>query len=438
MMGDIMGMQMKVIVTRLFLRLKNKGVRYWTTALIILFLTTTGSSYVYDQLHIREARSYFFQSLLEWGPRPPEPKFVRLVLIENDEYWQGYLAGRKPIKRDYLAQLVDKLASDNVHVIALDFDARLPNPASMKIPEEYQNETNTLIQAIENAAEQGKKVVLATPISLSDGQYQQDSDIYQSHGLCNRRSNRELRDLVQSPEVEQPAKQKNITCGYIALPYDPLIIPGPLLMADGSYLDSFAVAVARAEQPELVARLLERIGARVRYGNYISGEKFRQSNAVFSAHAVLHEMIDKETLEAKAVIVGADWSRDALDRGPRADLHPTPVGSIVGAMLHANFVEAVLDTRIFGATPEWVLVGTEIIFSLIAGVAFALIPSVRGKIAGIFSLLFILFFVQWLVLHTLGIFFDSFVPVLGMGLHSLYERLVPHGTKQAQVSAVVS
>lgn len=431
-------MQMNVNVTRLFLRLKNKGVRYWITAIFILILTTTGSSYIYDHFHIREARSYFFQSLLEWGPKPPEPKFVRLVLIEDDEYWQGYLAGRRPIKRDYLAQLVDKLAADNVHVIALDFDVRLPNPTSMKIPEEYQNETNALIRAIENAAEHGKKIVLATPVSRSNGQYHQDSDIYQSYGLCNRRGNMESSDLAQAPVVEQKLKQKNITCGYIALPYDPLIIAGPLLMADGSYLDSFALAIARVEQPELVARLFKRIGTNVRYGNYISDKKFRQSNAVFSAHAVLQETIDKETLEAKAVIVGADWSRDAVDRGPRADLHQTPVGPIVGAMLHANYVEALLDTRIFGATPEWVLVGTEVIFSLIAGVAFALIQSIWGKIVGIFSLLFILFFVQWSILHSFGVFFNSFVPVLGMGLHSLYERILPHEGKHAQVSDVVS
>jgi CHASE2 domain-containing sensor protein len=413
------------MVKGLFGRVKKKGYRYWTSAFVIFLLTISGSSFVYDFLHLRDARSYFFQHLLDWGPRPVEPRFVRLALIGNDDYWQGYLAGRRPIKRDYLAQLVDKLVSINVHVIALDFDARLPNPASFEIPAQYQKETDVLIRAIKNAARQGKKIVLATPISLDgQGRYHRDSDIYQAHGLCINEHNEKPVEKTASAAADQTIK-KNITCGYIALPYDPLVIPARLLMDDGSFLDSFALAVARAEQPDLINRLLARMGNNARYSNFISEEKFRRLNATVSAHALLQEIASKENLEAKAIIVGADWSRDAVNRGPRVDLHSTPVGPINGAMLHANFVEALLDSRIFGAAPESVLRATEILFSLIAAIAFALISNFWPKVCGIFLLLLILFFIQWSLLHSFGVFFDAFVPVVGLGLHSLYEWLWP-------------
>src|SRR3981189_344117 len=94
--------QSKKLGRRLLVPLTAKGPRCWITALIILVLATTGSSYVYEELNLTSARSYFFQRLLEWGPRPAVPKFVSILLVEDDEYWKGELAGRRPIKREYL------------------------------------------------------------------------------------------------------------------------------------------------------------------------------------------------------------------------------------------------------------------------------------------------------------------------------------------------
>jgi CHASE2 domain-containing sensor protein len=397
--------------------------RYWLFALAVIGAATFGSSYVYERLNLTDARSSFFQRLLDWR-QPAEPKFVRLVLIENDEYWLGELAGRRPIKRDYLARLVDKLVAANAHVIALDFDVRLPDPRSMEIPQDYRAETLTLIHSIENAARQGKKVVLATPISLDrEGRYHRDSDIYQAHDLCRPGSTDEVR--------------KNITCGYIALPRDRLVLPARQTMADGSSLDSFALAVARAWEPELIDRMLKRIGSNVRYGSFISDETFTNSGARLSARAVLDGSVGNK-LASKTVIVGAHWSRDAAGRGPRIDLHWTPVGNMVGAMLHANFAESLVDSRIFGATPEWVLRVIEIAFSLFAALVFALIPRFSGKLISILPVLVLLFLAQWAVLHGFGIFFDIFVPLVGLALHGLIERLFApreHGSEARRAAS---
>jgi len=61
---------------------------------------------------------------------------------------------------------------------------------------------------------------------------------------------------------------------------------------------------------------------------------------------------------------------------------------------------------------------------ILAAVLFALTLSIRAKLGVILSLLLLLFAVQWMVLHGFGMFFDAFVPVVGLGLHSLYERLL--------------
>jgi CHASE2 domain-containing sensor protein len=421
---------------RLWRRLRDKGIRYWLTAFFIFLLAITGSSYVYAYLHLTEYRNQFFQLLLDWGPNPRQPKFVRIVLIGDDDYWRGYLAGRRPIKRDYLAALVDKLVSANAHIIAIDIDARLPDPTSEAIPSDYKEETRAFIRAIVKAANRGKKVVLATPISIDEeGHYCRDSDIYQSYGLCKGNFNSEntgagackrrqiSKDLPDSTIDIKAAANKNITCGYIALPYDPLAVPGQLTMVDGSYLDSFALSVARAKEPDLIRRILERVGNKVKYSNFISSEMFAQANAQLSAHAILEGAVDSERLEAATVIIGGYWRMFAADRGPLVDLHRTPAGQMVGALLHANYVAALLDDRTFSAAPSWILHGTEVVFSLIAMVAFALIPGFWGKLIGIISLFILLLFIQWSALHGLGVFFDALVPLLGLGLHSIYERL---------------
>jgi len=411
---------------QLLFKLRDKGVLYWVTASIVLFVAFTGSGYVYGYFHLINLRSQFFQELVELAPRPVEPGFVKIVLIDDDEYWKGYLAGRRPIKRDYLARLVNFLVEANANVIGLDFDTRLPDPQSMDIPADYRVETEVLTKAIENAAQQGKKIVLSTPISYDNEQrYRRDPDIYQAHQLCKDDvSVRPIGGIASSG-----SSVPNIACGYIARPYDPLVIPGPLLMADGGYLDSFALALSRASNPDLVSHFLERVGNDVRYGNYMSEEKFREYGALFSASAVLQGAVNKQKFAASTVVIGAHWSRDAAGRGPRIDIHWTPVGWISGAVLHANFAEAFLDRRAIAATPDWAVRGTELLFALVAAVLFASVPSFWGKVGGLVGLVLFLFLVQWSALNFLGVFFDSLVPVLGLAIHSLSERLLGgHGT----------
>jgi CHASE2 domain-containing sensor protein len=157
-------------------RLKDKGISYWLVASIIVGVSAAGSPYVYDYFNIQAARSWIFQKLLEWGPRAIEPKYTKIVLIEDDDYWLGDLAGRRPIKRDYLANLVEKLSLAHAHVIALDFDIRSLDPTSSQIPEEYRQETHDLIKEIVQAAARGTKIVLAAPIFWDDerGEYYED------------------------------------------------------------------------------------------------------------------------------------------------------------------------------------------------------------------------------------------------------------------------
>jgi len=390
---------------------------------VVLIVASAGSPYIYDYLGLKTARSAFFQELLALGPRPTEPRQIKIVRIEDDDYWEGILAGRQPIKRDYVANLVRKLVSFNVHVIALDFDVRLPKPDSLSIQEEYQSETRLLTDAIKAAARNGKKIVLATPVSFADESkkiYRRDSDIYQASGLCL--SQEKGPDGLFGPP--DPIIS-NVTCGYIALPYDPLRIPPPIPMVDGSELDPFALVLARALNPELMSRLMLR-KKELGYLNFITHDTFAQMNTLFSARAVRLGTIDPGALDSKAVIVGGDWSVYASGRGPTTDLHKSPVGDMVGVELHANFAEAFLDSRVFGAVSPEVLDVSEIIFGIFAAIVLAVIPHIWGKVIGLFLLMAAMFGISAFALAAFGVFFDAFVPLVGLGIHALYESYAGH------------
>jgi len=406
----------------IFQQLKDKGIAYWLTGVVVLFLAFGASGPAYRLAGLTERKAELFQWLLEKGPRPPEPHFIKLVLIDDDEYWEGGLAGRRPIKRDYLADLVEKIAFAKANVIALDFDVRLPDPKSAKIPTEYEKETERLIGAIKIAAEGGTRIVLATSLSTdSQGDYILEPDIYRLAGLCQR------------SEAAPDAIGRNVTCGYIQLPYDRLAVPGPLRLADGRIIDSFGAAVARAERPTLIAQRLARIGSDVSYTNFISEEKFDEYGARVSAKDIRAGQPEElEKLRAAAVIVGAHWSLFASGRGPTVDLHSTPIGQMVGAVMHANFAEALLDSRTYAAAPKYILEATELAFGVFAAVVFALIPGF-WKVAGLAGMTGLLLVIQWGALHGFGLFFDAFVPLLGLGLHAIFERFAGvHPADEAQ------
>jgi CHASE2 domain-containing sensor protein len=351
--------------------------------------------------------------LLDWGPRPAQPRYVKVVLIGNDEYWSGSLAGRRPIKRDYLATIVTNLVQKNVHVIALDFDVRLPNPRLLEIPGDYQSETQKLIDAIKDAARNGKKIVLATPISGPfNGKYHRDTDIYQAGGLC-----------ISGDGAPSDPVKSNVLCGYIALPRDDLRIPPPITMDDGTIMDSFAMAIARAHDPETVAGFTpheEELG----YLDFFTHDRLTKAKAIISARDVFKGEADQSALDSKIAIVGAGWSRDAINRGGLADLHGTPVGPMLGVEMHANYAEAFLDSRVRVGLPEPVVVAAELTFGVLAAIALALLSRMWTKILGLFGLALLAFVISLLTLHIRGIFFDAFLPLMGLGIHAILEPYV--------------
>ncbi|MDQ2922586.1 MAG: CHASE2 domain-containing protein [Acidobacteriota bacterium] len=371
-------------------RPSHRRLRHWLIhALEVVIFVAIG---LYIEHHLNEKdywigeRYSLYQILQGFTPRKPRPQRTALVLIGDDEYWKDLPAGRAPIKRDYLAELVKHIAAAGPAVIALDFDLRSPSPDGNPVEApDFKDETEKLLNAV-NAASPHQIVILPKAIGTNErGEYVSASDIY--------------RDFKFDP--------KRVKTGYIALADDTRIVPLYSIDLSGDSVDSFSQAIARTYDPEAVEGQTD--AESLPYGSFVETKKFKE----ISARRVLaDDPAAKEMLAHKIVIVGGKWHAQAYETGPTIDSYDSPLGVIPGVFIHANYVEAILDSRLYRAVTGWHLAFVEVFFSAIVAVIFLLGISPFYKLLSIPVIALALVLFTYLCLMLLGVFFDFFIPVL--------------------------
>lgn len=419
----------------------KKGWRYWIGAALIVVVSIPATPFVDEALHLSQYRDWLFQKLSQLGPRPAAPRFVRVVLVFDDEYWRGEPKGIRPIKRHYLARLVDALDKADANIIALDFNLHIPQKDAKATPgnysvidKDFRADTDSLMRTIARVAA-NREIVLPKTLEEEAAGYRLLPDIYQPYGICEEplADGRWLNPGTKEFPLTAAAKE-NIRCGYIELPYDMKQIPPVLDVDHGLEVDSFSLAIARFEpQSEATA-----VGRNTLVATYIPMSAFYDASAMrYNSDTVVSA---KDLLAGKPkaialvtrqrVIVGGAW-HTGYDIGNRpndpsaelVDMHSTPVGPMNGALIHENFTEAILDHRFNRTLPDWFLYFLEILFGVAAALFFASYSSIWIKLAGFGALALLLLTLQWLMLLMFGVFFEAFLPLLGLAVHSVIERL---------------
>jgi CHASE2 domain-containing sensor protein len=413
-------------------KLRSRGRSHWVIAALVLAIGMLFTDYADEHLQLDVARNALSQKLLEWYWRPPVPGDVKVVLIRDEDYWQPDLAGRVPIRRDFLAHVVKALDDANASVIGLDFDMRLPHPSKLWDFPEYHEESLTLARAVVAAAEHHKIVLSKTVRREISGGYQLEPDLYQLYGICTQLNPKGQWSDPGTAELSISKRAaSNISCGYIRLNLDKRELPTQVTLTNGAQLDSFSLSVARAHNPGRVAD----VSSSLLYASYIRPEKLDppdkrdDTRVVYSAHEVLYGSLDSiAAINAQTVIVGSDWNTRAEGRGPKTDLHDTPVGSMGGAIVHLNFAEAFLDRRTYHHVPHAATIVLEIGLSGGAAIWFALLAGPGQKILALVGGTVLLIGVEWVTLNLFGFFLEVFVPFVGLWIHSLFEGFATAGT----------
>jgi hypothetical protein len=398
-----------------------KGWRYWLFAAFLLSVSVYLSPLADSRFNLIGLRYTLFQWIGEkLSPRPPTPRFVKLVLINEDEYRLAQANKSGPINRKYLADLVRALDAANVALIALDFQMHLRDPDAKgtydEIPELYRKDTDALVAAIAEAAKR-RSIVLSKEFRRQEDAFR--ADYYAPYGICTRLNSNGKWESPGSSRLQlTPVQRSNLSCGYIALTVQKWQIPSPAEIDNAGLADSFSLAIVRAWNVD-AAKL---VGQQALYTDYISPRTISRSAMVASARSVrLHDPVTFRELRFKPVIVGGAW----LDEnGDHVDMHSTPVGEVNGAIIHANFAEAVLDGRLYpGIAYPWML-ALEILAGIVVAIVFALNSGLSFKFALFFAMGAGLLLMQLVMFLVWGTFFDALVPLVGMLVHQVIERFV--------------
>ena len=373
-------------------QLRRKRLRYWLIVLIFILLGMLLGPW----LEKEEFGIVWRYSVSQWlqrklTPRDAYAQRTVVVLIGDEEYWKGELASRAPIKRSYLAKLVRALDAADPAIIAIDFDLSSPVPDGSIIEHsDYQGETKEFLDTVKTVSLNPNRTIVL-PETLGPevgGSYTMDSDIYNGFDFGGGR----------------------VRMGYIALPYDIRRIPLSVPIEGGKETDSFSQAIVRAYSRGALRRI-SGDGSLPPFGTYLKPEDFDALSADQVLNGDQNQL--KESLAHKIVIVGGNWHDLGYDRGPESDRHVTPVGSIGGVFIHANYVEALLDLRTYGSWTESVLLGIELLVGLGVALIFAIDvknPWVKVAVLVILSFGLVAFsFVSWTIL---GLFFDFLIPLV--------------------------
>jgi CHASE2 domain-containing sensor protein len=384
--------------------LREKGGRYWLTVLLLLVAGVWVGHWLGEQNLWIELRYRIYPAFQALTPEDEYPRRTALVVIDDDDYWKGELAGRSPLKRDYLARLVRALDAADPRVIALDIDLRspLPREGTEELPE-YRAETEELLAAIKDVSHR-RPVVLASFLADEEGGYALAPSVYDRYDFAGGR----------------------VLKGFTALPRDLRQVAVYAGLKGGARADSFAAAVVRP----LDERALGHEGGEgeLPYGTYYHTKDFPRRSArqiIQGDPAAL-----KEELGDKIILVGGGWHQ-SFYRGEesggegdedRVDRYFTPVGYIQGVYIHANYVEALLNHRV--RKPLWggVAALIDVLCSVIMAVIFALELPIRSKLVRVLVLCLLLVVLSYFLWQNLGFFFDFFIPVVLLGAHALLEE----------------
>jgi len=399
-------------------QLRSKGIAHWLTVLVLTALGTYIGHWISQKQVWVDVRYWIYQKTFDAARvrGPLYPKRTALVLIGDEEYWKGELAGRAPIKRDYLAKLVEKLDAADAAVIALDFDFRSPVPdGSMIEHPDYREETARLAQTLKTVGARRAIVLPATVGFDAQGYYVERTIVF--HGF----------DFGGARVVK----------GYIQLPYDLRRTPVGLELGSGEMLDSFALAMVGAVDATAHQRIAAQGMDALPFASYMTERDFAgttpEDAKLFSSSAILNTdpAVLRKNLGARIVIVGGAWSSLAYGTGKRVDTHPSPAGTMPGVFLHANYVEAILNDRTYRPLSENLVMALEIALVLGVAVILALNMGTQRKFALVSAVCVGFVFVSYFFLQNLGMFFDFFVPVAVLSGHLAVEKVM-HWRKHAR------
>jgi CHASE2 domain-containing sensor protein len=384
-------------------KLNQKGFLYWFLVVSFILVGFYFSFWLsgYDWWQTASYKAY--NAVISLSPATAtHPSHTALVLIDDDDYWLGDWARRQPLKRHLLANLLRKIHEAGARAIGVDVDLRCQKPdGSISVHGDYADETNCLLATVYEIA-RDTPVVLGKSIGFDErlDRYVKDADVF-----------------------DKPFQGYAFVSGYTRLPHDVRQV-ALNASAAGINADSFASVIGRVD-PLSRGTAIKRSGESLPFiRSFFDESDYKRAAAAVSAGSVLKgDPVAMAALKSKIVIVGGNWHRESWGRGDRIDKHLTPRGEMPGAVIHANYIEAILSEQMTAPSGEWL----HFVVDLLVGISLAVVFACAIGYWKIFYLLVLVVGVALLSLvawANAGIFLDAAPPMLLLAGHAAGEKIL--------------
>jgi CHASE2 domain-containing sensor protein len=397
------------IVTRFF-----HEWQHWLRVVLLIIL----GEFLPTLFESNELYLYFRHRAYQWtlnsGPRPVRPRYTAAVLIDDEPFWKT-TAGRVPINRVLVASLVDAIAAHKPDIIALDFDlstgdedvATTVNVANKKIRlrehQPYARETVALCESL-------MKALAADIIVILPEEVMKDED----------------RHWIKAANVYEgfDFRDNDVRKGHILLDSDIRKIPAPLRLKKGEVLKSVSIAAAEARYGDVLPDLDLDHDVFAGFVNADDIPRITASELLRANKEVRDKKRQKQinrVLRSKVVLIGEAWHRSGNGRGRQlVDSHRTPVGEMPGVLVHANYIEALLDARLLTMGHNTAI---EVPLILAAALLLSLQRNDWMKLLAICGTNGVLILLCFVLAHDFGIYFETLLVVLLLSAHAVAETI---------------
>jgi len=383
------------------------------TAIVLIAVLAWAGTYrkienSFPWLQSLELKMYNAISLI--GVRAARAERVLVIRIDDAAFWSRPLSGEIPTNRRYLAELAKIAADGGAEVVALDFRlnsmSSVPgDDASRKADNEY------LLHTIQDLTRRNVPVVLTC--WLTD----------------NGKSEWQKRPLI----FAENALPVGVRIGHLNMPLDLRQIPLRMLgwEWDGSVqknFDSFAMQIVNAYEDlkQITPRTVDNrvIKDALQRGDFVYGGFLQEAafRAIPARELWEHRNKMTKCCIGEIVMIGGVWHEGASGSGPLVESFSSPVGSLPGVYMHANYVEALLDARYKAAVPAWLAVAVDFILaaSLYYFCSFA---TGLGRVLAILAVYLVLFCALFGVFANFGHYLVFMVPLVLCFVHLPAEYL---------------
>jgi hypothetical protein len=402
----------------------RKGWWHWLRFVLLLAAGSYLGHELREDKRFRDIQFAIYQAQTRVQKRGPVyPQHTVLVLLNDEDFWGPRFESREPLKRDELAILLDKLNQAGADTVALDLDffSPIPNQPDYEYPG-FLAEDQVLKAAIHRMCDAGRHVVLATDAEPAAG----FDSLASSDSGPPPGSEVEKASIYTQWLPELPC----VLTGYTDSPEDLRKIAGVKILQGGRPLDSFSLAMVKVGDPTAYATMVNSEDKGFRFGEFLTPEDFSPKNGrqfVFNGKAIrdMDLILLRQAVAEREVILGVHWHSFAAGIGHYVDMHDTPGGREPGAMVLANYVEAMRnETGTFTAISDRTVGILEWLMACCLALLEALeIPTVWKWSAFVlcFALSIALSFV---LLQNLGLFLDFFIPIVIIVVHTIAEHLL--------------